>query len=127
MPNGKSTLSTARFVSPLRQALLASPRIPFSSRYLVKKHVKGPTPKDIRASLAGLRTYSDPPVAQPRPLGPEPEDNHQPPEPEDYINFWEPIRREGLFKGKPAGGSWINKSDRGFNVIFVVHKHEMLC
>jgi len=45
---------------------------------------------------------------------------------ERYIEFWEPIRREGLFKGKPAGGSWISKGCRGIWLHLAVYNHACL-
>ncbi len=54
------------------------------------------------------------------------EDQQHTGEPEvEYRDFWDPIRTEpnGLFAGKPAGGSWINKQIRGIGLVLVVHNH----
>lgn len=42
-----------------------------------------------------------------------------------YREFWSPIRNEpnGLFAGKPAGGSWISKGFRGLDLSLVVQSH----
>ena len=43
----------------------------------------------------------------------------------EYSEFWEPIRREGLFSGKPVPirDSWISKSVRGVSVVLVARKN----
>ena len=47
------------------------------------------------------------------------------PPPERYIEFWGPIQREGLFKGKPANRRWIAKWKglRGICLSLVVLDH----
>ncbi len=43
----------------------------------------------------------------------------------EYSEFWSPIRREGLFAGKPVpmGDTWISKSIRGVIVYLELHNH----
>lgn len=49
------------------------------------------------------------------------------PGPDKYSEFWEPIRREGLFKGKPVpikDEGWIGKGIKGINIIFKLLNHK---
>ncbi len=49
------------------------------------------------------------------------------PGPDKYSEFWEPIRREGLFKGKPVpikDEGWIGKGIKGINLILYVRNHK---
>ena len=44
----------------------------------------------------------------------------------DYSEFWEPIRRDGLFSGKPVpvrDEGWIGKGIKGINVLLQLHNH----
>jgi len=44
-----------------------------------------------------------------------------------YSEFWEPIRREGLFKGKPVpirDEGWIGKGIKGINVVLYLCNHK---
>ena len=44
----------------------------------------------------------------------------------EYSEFWEPIRREGLFAGKPVQlrhDGWIQKSIRGIGLLLELHNH----
>jgi len=44
-----------------------------------------------------------------------------------YSEFWEPIRREGLFKGKPVpvrDEAWISKKVRGILVELLLQNHK---
>lgn len=91
---------------------------------LVRKHVKGLTLKEIRASLArvctqlSFHTESTSPPGKPNGNG-----SHRKPPKDEYNEFWAPIRREGLFKGEPANGPWIPKQIRGICLSLVVHNH----
>ena len=82
----------------------------------VRKHVKNLTPKhltvsEVKASLSRLQPeFTFLPVKRP----PSP----------PYREFWEPIQREGLFKGKPADGSWIYKGIRRISLALGVLAHE---
>lgn len=45
----------------------------------------------------------------------------------EYSEFWEPIRKEGLFKGKPVpikDDGWIGKSIKGFQIILYIRNHK---
>jgi hypothetical protein len=45
----------------------------------------------------------------------------------EYSKFWEPIRREGLFKGKPVrvrDEGWISKGIRGIDVALQIQEHK---
>ena len=47
----------------------------------------------------------------------------------EYSQFWEPIRREGLFKGKPVlirDEGWIGKKVRGILVELILQNHKCL-
>lgn len=49
------------------------------------------------------------------------------PGPDKYSEFWEPIRREGLFKGKPVpikDEGWIGKGIKGINIILKLRNHK---
>ena len=49
------------------------------------------------------------------------------PGPDKYSEFWEPIRREGLFKGKPVpvrDEAWISKKVRGILVELLLQNHK---
>jgi hypothetical protein len=44
----------------------------------------------------------------------------------DYSEFWEPIRRDGLFSGKPVpvrDEGWIGKGIKGINLLLQLHNH----
>ena len=44
----------------------------------------------------------------------------------EYSEFWEPIRREGLFAGKPVpvrDEGWIQKGIRGISLVLQLHNH----
>lgn len=82
-----------------------------------------------RKNEDGLRwwKYVDPKTGEEKPLvtkpiiGPEPEPRRS--------EFWEPIRREGLFKGKPVpirDEAWIGKGVRGIFVELILQDHKCL-
>jgi len=83
-----------------------------------------------RKNEDGLRWWKfvDPETGEEKPLGtksiigPEPE-----PRPDGYSEFWAPIRKKGLFKGKPVPikhDRWISKSIKGINISLNLHNHK---
>ena len=57
-------------------------------------------------------------------IEPDPEPG---PRPNKYSEFWEPIRREGLFKGKPVpvkDEGWIAKGIKGIAIILKLSNHK---
>ncbi len=93
----------------------------------IKKNVEGLAPKEIMASLSrvcpqfkfhlnGISPPEPPPPPPPKKPGETKED--------EYRQFWEPIRHEGLFAGKSADGRWISKRFQGICLSLVVHNHE---
>lgn len=57
-------------------------------------------------------------------VGPKTEIDVSPPD--GYSEFWEPIRKEGLFKGKPVpikDEGWIGKGIKGLYILLEIHNH----
>jgi hypothetical protein len=90
----------------------------------VKKHVKLP-PKEIRESLGRLRASFEFPVPSTKPFGKTGTISNGGVGDVEYRDFWAPIRTDpnGLFAGKPAGGTWITKSLRNIALSLVVQNH----
>ncbi len=42
---------------------------------------------------------------------------------ETFSEFWAPIRKEGLFKGKPVPIGWIGKGVKGYYFALILHNH----
>jgi len=53
--------------------------------------------------------------------------NNSNPKPDEFSEIWAPIRKEGLFKGKPVpikDEGWIGKGIKGINIILRLRNHE---
>jgi len=53
--------------------------------------------------------------------------NDPDPKPDGFSEFWAPIRKEGLFKGKPVPikyDRWISKGIKGINISLNLHNHK---